>query len=308
MSSISMSSPSSSAKGFRSWRHGIGTSRFACAPRRSTPTESFDCIMKSSDSFPEIALTRAPSAGSVRWSVVVQTLTRPYRVTPSMVALVLLVPFYIFIAEMMAGRTLHVPELALDRRVPLEPAWALVYGALYLFLILLPVLVIRQEEQIRRTVRAYLLVWLTAYVCFLLYPTLAPRPAEVIGEGFALAGLRFLYSADPPYNCFPSLDVAHSFVSALACYRVHRGVGIVAALCAALVGLSTLYTKQHYVLDVLAGIFLAGVAYGVFLRSYPRAEIPELDRRLAPVVALGLLGILGLAVACLWGVYPRGVG
>jgi len=225
-----------------------------------------------------------------------------------MVALVLLVPFYIFIAEMMAGRTLHVPELALDRSVPLEPAWALVYGALYLFLILLPVLVIRQEEQIRRTVRAYLLVWLTAYVCFLLYPTLAPRPAEVIGEGFALAGLRFLYSADPPYNCFPSLHVAHSFVSALACYRVHRGVGIVAALCAALVGLSTLYTKQHYVLDVLAGIFLAGVAYGVFLRSYPRAEIPELDRRLAPVVALGLLGILGLAVACLWGVYPRGVG
>ena len=209
---------------------------------------------------------------------------------------------------MMAGRTLHVPELALDRSVPLEPAWALVYGALYLFLILLPVLVIRQEEQIRRTVRAYLLVWLTAYVCFLLYPTLAPRPAEVIGEGFALAGLRFLYSADPPYNCFPSLHVAHSFVSALACYRVHRGVGIVAALCAALVGLSTLYTKQHYVLDVLAGIFLAGVAYGVFLRSYPRAEIPELDRRLAPVVALGLLGILGLAVACLWGVYPRGVG
>lgn len=130
-----------------------------------------------------------------------ESLTRPYRVTLSMVVLVLLVPFYVFIPELMPGRTLHVPELAWDRMVPLQPAWALVYGALYLFLILLPVLVVRQEKQIRRTVLAYLMVWIAAYVCFLAYPTQAPRPPEVPGEGFAVWGLRFLYSADPPYNC-----------------------------------------------------------------------------------------------------------
>ena len=93
-----------------------------------------------------------------------------------MVLLVSLVPFYIFIGEMMPGRTLHVPELALDRAVPLQPVWALVYGCLYLFLIVLPVFVVRQEEQIRRTVLAYLMVWTTAYVIFLLYPTTASRP------------------------------------------------------------------------------------------------------------------------------------
>ena len=250
----------------------------------------------------------APEAIPVRWSLVVQTLTRPYRVTVSMVVLVLLVPFYIVIAELMTGRTLHAPELALDRVIPLQPAWALVYGSLYLFLILLPVLVVRQEEQIRRTVLAYLTVWIAAYACFLVYPTVAPRPARVIGEGFVVWGLRFLYSADPPYNCFPSLHVAHSFVSALACYRVHRGVGIATALGASLVGVSTLFTKQHYVLDVIAGIFLACAAYAVFLRSDPREEIPELDRRLAPVLALGTLGILALGVACLWVVYQGSLG
>lgn len=236
-----------------------------------------------------------------------QSLTRPYRVTLSMVVLVLLVPFYIFIPELMPGRTLHVPELALDRAIPLQPAWALVYGSLYLFLILLPVLVVRQEEQIRRTVLAYLMVWIAAYVCFLVYPTVAPRPAKVIGEGFVVWGLRFLYSADPPYNCFPSLHVAHSFVSALTCYRVHRGVGIATALCASLIGISTLYTKQHYILDVIAGIFLAYVAYFVFLRSYPRGEIPELDRCLAPVLALGTIGALGFGAACFWVVYQTSV-
>lgn len=246
---------------------------------------------------------RAPEASGVRWSLVVESLNRPYRVTFSMVVLVSLVPVYLFLPGLIPNRTFYAPELAWDRAVPLEPAWALIYGAFYLFLILLPVLVVRQEEQIRRTVRAYLMVWIAAYICFLVYPTVAPRPAEVMGEGFAVWGLRFLYSSDPPYNCFPSLHVAHSFVSALACYRVHRGVGITAALCALLVGVSTLFTKQHYISDVLAGIFLASVAYAVFLRTDPREEIPDLDRRLAPALALCILGILGLGVACFWVAY-----
>ena len=246
---------------------------------------------------------RAPEASRFQWSMVVESLTRPYPLSIPMVVLMLLIPFYIVIAELMPGRMLHVPELALDRVVPLQPIWALVYGSLYLFLILLPVFVVRQEEQIRRTFLAYLMVWIVAYVGFLVYPTIAPRPAKVIGEGFAFWGLRFLYSADPPYNCFPSLHVAHSFVSALTCYRIHRGVGIAAALCASLVGVSTLYTKQHYIADVIAGIFLACVAYVVFLRSYPREAISELDRRLAPVLALCLIGILGLTVVCVWVAY-----
>ena len=220
-----------------------------------------------------------------------------------MVLLVALVPFYIFIGDAMSGRTVHVPELPLDRRVPLQPAWALVYGTLYLFLILLPVFVVRQEEHIRRTVLAYLTVWLAAYACFLLYPTMAPRPAKVVGEGFIVWGLRFLYQSDPPYNCFPSLHVAHSFVSALTCWRVHRGLGIAATLSAALVGLSTLFTKQHYILDVLAGMLLAFAAYVVFLRTYARAEVPELDRRAAPLLAVLIVGIIAVGVGCYWVAY-----
>jgi len=235
-----------------------------------------------------------------------QSLARPYRVTVPMVLLVALVPFYIFIPELFPPSTRHVPELALDRMLPLQPEWALVYGALYLFLILLPVFVVRQEELIRRTVFAYLLIWLTAYVFFFaLYPTAAPRPGRVIGQGFAVWGLRALYSSDPPYNCFPSLHVAHSFVSALACHRVHARLGVVAIGFATLVAMSTLFTKQHYVLDVIAGVFLAAVAYGVFLRAYPTDRTPELDQRVAPALALCLgavvvLGLAGYWLAYLW--------
>ena len=237
----------------------------------------------------------------------VRALTRPYPVTLPMVAFVSLVPLYIFIGRAIAGRPLHTPALALDRLLPLVPAWALVYGSVYLFLILLPVFLIRQPEHIRRTVFAYLTIWLVAYASFLAYPTVAPRPAGVEGEGFVVWGLRFLYAADPPYNCFPSLHVAHAFVSALTCYRLHRTVGIIGVICATLVAVSTLFTKQHYVADVIAGTCLALVAYGIFLRKESLAPIPETDREVAPLVTLAVVAVVGLAFAAYWVAYRLGL-
>ena len=248
----------------------------------------------------------APATGRPsRLSMVAASLARPYHVTPSMVAFVSLIPLYILIPAFFPPAARYVPELALDRMVPLVPVWALVYGALYAFLILLPVFVVRHEPLLRRTVHAYLLIWLTAYVCFfVLWPTVAPRPAKVVGDGFAVWGLQALYSSDPPFNCFPSLHVAHSFVSALACSRVHRRVGIVAILCAVLVAASTVFTKQHYILDVVAGIVLALAAYTLFLRREPAA--PDFDRQVAPALALGVGAVVTVGLIGVWVAYLLG--
>jgi len=256
---------------------------------------------------------RAPDGSRFRWSSIVEMLARPYPpgfpsvVLVSLVAVLLsLLPFYFVIADLTRDRTPYSPEVALDRALPLQPTWTLVYLSIYAF-VYLPLLVVRQEALFRRAVLAYLMVVIVAYAGFLVYPTDCPRAAEVIGEGFFAWSLRLSYSLDPPYNCFPSLHVAHSFVSALTCYRVHRGVGFAAGLWASLIGLSALFTKQHYVADVIAGIFLACAAYVVFLRRYPREAVPEIDRRLAPVLALGVIGIFGLMLACVWVLYQAGV-
>lgn len=241
------------------------------------------------------------------WRTIQQGLTRPYPVSLPMVVLILLVPCYLFIARAVEGGTLSAPAMTWDNALPLLPAWALVYGALYLYLIILPVFIIRDPEHIRRTFWAYVLVWVTAYIVFLFYPTAAPRPASVVGEGFAVWGLRSLYAADPPFNCFPSLHVAHASLSALTAFRLHRGVGVAAMAGALLVALSTLFTKQHYIADVLAGMAFAGLAYLLVLRRTPSAPIPEIDRRSAPLLALAVGTVVGVVYAVAWAAYGLGV-
>ena len=41
-----------------------------------------------------------------------------------------LAPFYFVIGELTRNRTTYVPEIGLDRVVPVEPAWMLVYASL----------------------------------------------------------------------------------------------------------------------------------------------------------------------------------
>ena len=217
--------------------------------------------------------------------------------------IVTLAPLYFVIGALTRGRPTYVPEIALDRAFGVQPEWVFVYGSLYLFVIFLPLVVVRQPDLFRQAMKAFLMVMLVSYAGFWVYPTLAPRPAEVFGDGFAAWSLRLTYSIDPPHGCFPSLHVAYSFVSALTCSRVHRGVGIAALAWAALIGVSTLYTKQHYAVDVIAGTFLAYVAYWLFLRRYPRDEVTASDRIQAPFRALAVIGIFAVMIAGFWVAY-----
>ncbi len=57
-----------------------------------------------------------------------------------------LAPLYFVIAGLTRGRSTYAPDVALDRALSVQPAWMLVYGSLYVFVVLLPVLVVRQPS------------------------------------------------------------------------------------------------------------------------------------------------------------------
>jgi len=240
------------------------------------------------------------------WREAAALFGRPQPVTIPMVALATIMPFYLYIGHLVRGGPVHVPAIALDRAIPVEPAWAPVYLSLFLAAIL-PAFVLHQQELIRRTVLAWLAVWLVAFVFFMAWPTVGTRPPEVPGDGFLDWVLRTIYASDAPYNCFPSLHVAQCFLAAFACSRVHRGVGLAAGVWAFAVGLSTLFTKQHYVADVIGGAVLAFLGYLAFIRSFPRVPESAPECRLAPILAVGAAAVYAVMVGVMWLAYSLGV-
>ena len=163
---------------------------------------------------------RPGEAGGSTWRAIREVMRRPQPVTIPMVTLFAIIPLYLFLDGLVPGRTSYVPEIALDRWIPLQPAWSVVYGSLFLAAFL-PVFVVHQQELVRRTILAFLLAWLTAYACFVAYPTVTPRPADLAGEGFFPWLLRHIWASDVEGNCLPSLHVAQCFIAAWAGSRSH---------------------------------------------------------------------------------------
>jgi membrane-associated phospholipid phosphatase len=223
-------------------------------------------------------------------------------------AFMLLLPMYFVIGQWTSGWPHYQPFVALDAAMALSPRWIGVYASLYMCAFLLPLVVVRGQELFRQTMKAYLFVMLVSYAGFLLYPTTAPHGAPLRVDGFATWSLQLFYDLDQPYGCFPSLHVAYSFVGALACYRMHRRVGIVAAAWAALIGVSTVYTKQHFVIDAIAGAIIGLVAYAVFLRGRPLEHVADHDHRSSPRRAAYVIAAYAFVAAAFWVGYTLGLG
>lgn len=223
-------------------------------------------------------------------------------------AFMFLLPMYFIIGQWTAGDPHYQPFIWLDHAMPLWPAWIAVYGSLYMCAFLLPLVVVRGRELFRQSLKAYLFVMLVSYVGFWLYPTVAPLTEKTIVTGFAEWSLQLFYDIDQPYGCFPSLHVAYSFVGALACYRMHRGVGVAASLWSVLIGLSTVYTKQHFVVDAIAGGILGIAAYWLFLSGRPREPVEDLDRRMAPRRSLYVIAAYVVVIGVFWTAYQLGLG
>ena len=62
----------------------------------------------------------------IKWRAVAKVFTRPQPVTIPMVLLFAIIPLYLYIGVSVSRWTLHVPELALDRALPLLPAWSVI--------------------------------------------------------------------------------------------------------------------------------------------------------------------------------------
>jgi hypothetical protein len=139
-----------------------------------------------------------------------------------------------------------------DRLIPFVDWTVWIYASQLLFLCGC-YLGVNSAAAISRIVYTVSLASLLAFCVFLIYPIEFPRSATANNEAAASA-FRFLYSVDSASNCFPSLHVALAWLSALGVRDERRKAGALALVWAALISISTLTTKQHYLNSIISRI------------------------------------------------------
>jgi protein-tyrosine phosphatase/1-acyl-sn-glycerol-3-phosphate acyltransferase/membrane-associated phospholipid phosphatase len=160
----------------------------------------------------------------------------------------------------LAEHRAHVGQwyFAWERHIPFWPIMIVPYLSIDAFFVAAPFLC-RSREEIGVYTRRVTLAILVAGSCFLFVPlrfALDRPPAN----GWAGALLYSFVSLDRPYNLFPSLHVALDVILADIYLRRSSGVlRLISAAWFALIGVSTLFTYQHHVIDVIGGLVLGGL-------------------------------------------------
>lgn len=172
---------------------------------------------------------------------------------------------YYLIAHLTGRREMHSLALDLDHAIPFRPVWVWPYLSVF-SLYLVPLLVAKDRKLINLVITSYLTLLLVCYAVFWFYPVLCPRPI-IFGSSLTDWTLGLVYNNDRPWNCFPSSHCAIALMAALILLEVKPLYGAVGMFLALMVGASTLFTKQHFLVDVLAGFLVAFLVYYVCFKQ-----------------------------------------
>lgn len=158
----------------------------------------------------------------------------------------------------------------IDRAIAFDPRWAWVYQSLSLMLPATWLASTRRD--LHRYARGFLLITLVGTTVFFLFPTTVPRP-EVMNPNLPY---RWLNAYDRPVNCLPSQHLSLATYTTLFARAVlagrYKAVVNVLAVWTLLIGYATLATKQHYFIDLPAGVLLGWIGHAYAWRSRRTAE------------------------------------
>ena len=168
---------------------------------------------------------------------------------------------YFLVGVLTDPTRVRILPATLDQFIPLSAPFVFIYIAVYP-LFVLPFFYIRDRAVLHRLEIGYIVMLLISYTVFLTMPvafdrpTLPPSPPDC-----SYWTLMLVYGQDKPWNCLPSTHCGVALLAALALLETDRRLGIWGIVTALVIGVSTLYTKQHYLVDALAGFVLAFVTW-----------------------------------------------
>lgn len=178
----------------------------------------------------------------------------------------LLFPVYLaiyFIAEALITKNYWVSYLPLDDHIPFLEGFVLFYDLWYPAMILIGVyLLLKEPENFKRYMKFLFAGFFLCEVIWILFPNGQNlRPEVFPRENFFTQLIAGLYAADTNTNVFPSAHVVGAIAVAAGVFhsqmlqKKNWLKALTVVLCF-LIAISTVFIKQHSILDVFAGVAL----------------------------------------------------
>lgn len=190
------------------------------------------------------------------------------------ISLVCIQSILYFISKLLQG-DLNLVGNVIDTKIPFLPVFFIPYCIWYLMIFIIPYyLYCKDKDKFIKYTMAYILCSMIGNIVFISYPSTVARPTVTGTDIFSLIA-KFIYWIDTPTNCFPSLHCAISMLFILyVCESKNTNIITKISVCiiSILIMLSTLFTKQHVVVDFISGDILALIVY---LIVKPSKKLPN---------------------------------
>ena len=198
----------------------------------------------------------------------------------------------------------HILATSLDSHINFIPTMIVPYGW-SLLLFCASFFMVNTHKQL--TLLTYRLILATLFACliFYLYPARFSFTRPVITSWVDL-GYQFLALTDKPYNQFPSLHVTYAILLAISLWPLGKhyyvilqlSYRVLLTLVCGLIIISTVFTYQHHLLDVIGGFVLAAVVYFLANKIGNHLVIRYLTVAITGFLLLAIAGyFVGLSVA-----------
>lgn len=159
----------------------------------------------------------------------------------------------------------------IDRLVPFLPGSVWIYmseNVLYLAIYFIA----KKRENLNRYLYALFATYIVANFIFYQWPVAFPReqfplPTDINPWTYGL--FAWLRTVDTPQNCLPSLHVASTYLTCFLFLEEQRKYFLPFFLWGTAIAISTMTTKQHYFVDVVAGAGLSILIHWIFFRVLP---------------------------------------
>ena len=205
-----------------------------------------------------------------------------YRRYPAMIALTYF-PFYLlgFVLIEQVVEPRYIIWCPLDDLIPFCEYFIVPYATWFVELAVIPLLLLQYDRKQYYYLCAVMFTGMTLCLgLYLIFPNGLDLRVEITRQNIFADLVRLIQAVDTPTNVCPSIHVASAMAMDLAICRSvlgqRRWVRMLANSVFVLISLSTVFLKQHSVIDIFWGVAVTAVLHLVFSRRF----MPEPTREL----------------------------